>query len=71
MDVVFASNDNYARHLAVAMYSLMDHNQVAERIRIFILSVDISRENQEKLSAVVYTGNHLYSHGKSQRKISL
>ncbi len=53
MDVVFASNDNYARHLAVAMYSLMDHNQVAERIRIFILSVDISRENQEKLSAVV------------------
>ena len=43
MDVVFASNDNYARHLAVAMYSLMDHNQVAERIRIFILSVAKAR----------------------------
>lgn len=52
MDVVYASNDNYARHLAVSMYSLMDHNQVAEQIRVFILSVGISQENQEKLSEI-------------------
>lgn len=52
MDVVYASNDNYVRHLAVSMYSLMDHNQVAENIRVFILSVDIRRENQEKLSRI-------------------
>ena len=52
MDVVFASNDNYARHLAVSMCSLMDHNQVADRIRVFILSVNLSQENKEKLSMI-------------------
>ena len=40
MDVVYASNDNYARHLAVSMYSLMDNNQVADEIRVFVLAVD-------------------------------
>ena len=49
MDVVYASNDKYARHLAVSMYSLMDHNQVEERIRIFVLAVDLSQENRDKL----------------------
>lgn len=52
MDIVYASNDNYARHLAVSMYSLMDHNQLADRIRIFVLSVNISKENEERLLAV-------------------
>lgn len=52
MDVVYASNDYYARHLAVSMFSLMDHNQTAEQIRVFILSVNISQENQEKLLSI-------------------
>ncbi|MCI8948469.1 MAG: glycosyltransferase [Lachnospiraceae bacterium] len=49
MDVVYASNDKYARHMAVSMYSLMDYNQVEERIRIFVLAVDLSQENQDRL----------------------
>lgn len=52
MDVVYASNDYYVRHLAVSMFSLMDHNQTAEQIRIFVLSVNISQENQDKLSSI-------------------
>lgn len=52
MDVVYASNDNYARHLAVSMYSLMDNNQVADEIRVFVLAVDLSQESQDKLKAV-------------------
>ena len=42
MDVVYSSNENYVRHLAVSMYSLMDRNQAAERIRVFILSSGIT-----------------------------
>lgn len=52
MNVVYASNDAYARHLAVSMYSLLDRNQVAEQIRIFVLSVELSQENQDKLAQI-------------------
>lgn len=52
MDVVYASNDHYARHLAVSMYSLMDNNQVMDRIRVFILAVELGRENRERLKEV-------------------
>lgn len=53
MNIVYVSNDLYVQHLAVSMYSLLDRNQVAEQIRIFVLSADISRENQEKLRQIV------------------
>ena len=49
MDVVYSSNENYVRHLAVSMYSLMDRNQAAERIRVFILSSGITSESRERL----------------------
>ena len=49
MDAVYSSNENYVRHLAVSMYSLMDRNQAAERIRVFILSSGITSESRERL----------------------
>ena len=49
MNVVYASNDNYARHLATSMISLFDRNQDMERIVVYILSVAISEESQAKL----------------------
>lgn len=49
MDVVYSSNENYVRHLAVSMYSLMDRNQAAEGIRVFILSSGITSESRERL----------------------
>ncbi len=52
MNVVYASNDAYARHLAVSMYSLLDHNQVVQRIEIFVLAVELSQENQDKLAQI-------------------
>ncbi|MDO5415899.1 MAG: glycosyltransferase family 8 protein [Lachnospiraceae bacterium] len=52
MDVVYASNEHYARHLGVSMYSLLDHNQVMERIRVFVLDVDISPESRDKLKEI-------------------
>lgn len=52
MNVVYASNDNYARHLAVSMYSLFDHNQVMERIRVFVLAVELSEESRQRLQVI-------------------
>lgn len=52
MNVVYASNDCYARHLAVSMYSLFDHNQVMERIRVFVLEVGLSAESRGRLQEI-------------------
>ena len=49
LEVVYASNDGYARHLGVSLCSLLDRNQDMEEIRVHILSMGISRENQARL----------------------
>lgn len=52
MNVLYASNDGYARHLGVSMYSLMEHNKKMETIQVYVLSVNLSAENQEKLQEI-------------------
>ena len=52
MNVVYASNDAYARHLGVSMYSLFDRNQEVEKIEVWVLSMAISEENQENLKKI-------------------
>lgn len=55
MDVVYASNDNYARHLAVSLYSLLDHNQDMKTITVYILSMGLSAETKKRLRLVADT----------------
>ena len=52
MDIVYASNDLYARHLAVSMISLFDRNQQAEEITVYVLSVGITEESRQKLQKI-------------------
>lgn len=52
MNILYASNDGYARHLGVSMYSLMEHNKKAETIDIYVLSVHMSAENQKRLGEI-------------------
>lgn len=52
MNVVYASNDAYAMHLGVSMYSLFDRNQEVEKIEVWVLSMAISEENQENLKKI-------------------
>ncbi|WP_313186057.1 glycosyltransferase family 8 protein [Lacrimispora sp.] len=52
MNVVYASNDNYARHLAVSLYSLLDHNRDMGDIHIYVLSMSLSEETKERLKIV-------------------
>lgn len=52
MNIVYASNDNYARHLGVSMYSLMDKNRNSEQIHVYILAVALSEKNKGYLQAI-------------------
>lgn len=52
MNILYASNDGYARHLGVSLYSLLEHNKKAEMITVYILSVNLSVDNQEKLQRI-------------------
>lgn len=52
MNVVYVSNDNYARHLAVSMTSLFDRNRDVREITVYILSVGITSESQQKLQSI-------------------
>lgn len=52
MNVVYASNDGYARHLGTSLYSLLDRNQLEETITVYILSVGMSQENQSRLKQI-------------------
>lgn len=52
MNILYASNDGYARHLGVSLYSLLEHNKDSEDIMIYILSVSMSEENQARLREI-------------------
>ena len=53
MNVLFSSDDNYARHMGVAMVSLLSHNTDVEKIRLFVIDNHISKSNIEKLNLIV------------------
>jgi lipopolysaccharide biosynthesis glycosyltransferase len=52
MNVVYASNDGYARHLGVSLYSLLEHNKEADKIHIYILSMGLSEEIKNRLLGI-------------------
>jgi lipopolysaccharide biosynthesis glycosyltransferase len=53
MNVVYASNDNYARHLAVSLFSLLEKNKEVRTIQIFILSMNLSVKTKKRLQRMV------------------
>ena len=52
MNILYACKDNYARHLAVSMTSLFDRNRRVKKLTVYVISMGISRESQEKLHAI-------------------
>lgn len=45
MNIVYSSNDNYARHLAASMVSVLENNSEEERIDVYILNIGLSADN--------------------------
>lgn len=53
MNILFSSDDNYAQHLGVAIYSLLDKNRKIDIIRIFVVNNRISEDNICRLNNTV------------------
>lgn len=49
INVVYASNDAFARHLGTSLYSLFDRNRDFDEISVFVLTLGLSEENQRRL----------------------
>lgn len=49
MNILYSSDDNYAQHMGVSIYSLLSHNQEIEDISIYVVDNEISMANREKL----------------------
>ena len=52
MNILYASNDGFARHLGTSMCSLFDKNRDMEEIVVYVLSLGLSEENKEKLKEI-------------------
>lgn len=59
MNVVYASNDGYARHLGTSLYSLLDRNRDFAEISVYVLTLGLSekiRESSGKLQSILGEG---------------
>ena len=53
MNILYASDDNYAEIAAISIVSLLENNRDAGGIRIFILDNGLSEESKSRLSGMV------------------
>lgn len=53
MNVLFSSDNNYAQHLGVAIYSLLKHNQAADTISVYVVDNGIEDVNKDNLQTIV------------------
>lgn len=52
VNIIYASNDGYAGHLAASLYSLLENNRNIKEMDIYILSAGMSRKCQKGLLEV-------------------
>lgn len=52
MNVVYASNDGYVRHLGASLCSLYDRNQDIKELHVYVLSMGITEANQVALASI-------------------
>lgn len=77
MNVLFSSDNNYAQHLGVAIYSLLFHNKWCEHIVIYIINNHIEEINKKKLEEVVASFDNseirwiLFDKWKNQLNLSM
>lgn len=53
INIVFASDNNYAQHTAVAMASVLVNTKVSQRIQFYLIDDEIQQENKEKITKTV------------------
>lgn len=53
INIVFASDNNYAQHTAVAMASVLVNTKVQQKIQFYLIDDEIQQENKEKIIKTV------------------
>ncbi len=53
INVVFASDNNYAQHTAVAMASVLVNTKVPQKVRFYLIDDEIQNENKAKITKTV------------------
>lgn len=53
MNIVLASNDGFVQHLSVTLISILENNRWCPHFDVYILSLEISQDNQLKLEQMV------------------
>ena len=53
INIVFASDNNYAQHTAVAMASVLVNTKVPQKIQFYLIDDKIQPENKEKITKTV------------------
>ena len=53
INIVFASDNNYAQHTAVAMASVLVNTKVPQKIQFYLIDDEIQQENKEKIIKTV------------------
>lgn len=51
VNIIYVSNDGYAGHLAASMVSLLENNRQIPHMKVYVLSVNMSREYKARLEA--------------------
>ena len=49
MNVIYVSDNVYAKYLGISMLSLLDHNQDMEEITIYVMEKEIGADNKARL----------------------
>lgn len=57
MNIVYSSSDSYCEIAGISMFSLLENNQAAEEINLYLIDNDISRENKKKLENMITAFN--------------
>lgn len=53
LNILYSSDDNYAQHMGISIYSLLEHNRSFSHIQIFIIDNEISENNKNKLCDMI------------------
>lgn len=72
MNIIYASNDGYAKYLGISMMSLFKNNKDMDKIDVYVLSQDIYPRNLERLSRIArayHRGLHIIDIAEFEKRI--
>lgn len=53
LNVLYSTDENYARHCATSIYSLLDNNKEFESINIYIIENNVNNESKGKITNII------------------